>query len=55
MKIIQLLLVLTALSQLCSGLRFVNNGYEDLHVVIQDSVKESDKLIDRIKVYYSIK
>lgn len=32
------------------GLKFVNNGYEDLRVVIMDSVVENDQIIERIKV-----
>lgn len=32
------------------GLKLVNNGYEDLYIVLQDSIEENFKLIDRIKV-----
>ena len=35
------------------ALKLKNNGYEDLYIVIQDSIKENQKLVDRIKVSYS--
>ena len=31
-------------------LKLVNNGYEDLYVVIQEAVPESEELLDRIQV-----
>ena len=34
-----------------AGLKLVDGGYEDLYVVIGETVPESDELLQRIKVY----
>ena len=34
-----------------AGLKLVNNGYEDLYIVIGETVPEYDVLLDRIKVF----
>lgn len=34
-----------------AGLKLVNNGYEDLYIVIGETVPEHDVLLDRIKVF----
>ena len=34
-----------------TGLKLVNNGYEDLYIVIGETVPESDELLERIKVF----
>lgn len=52
MKFTWLLFVLSAFVHPSSGLRLNNNGYEDLYIVIQDSIKENDQLMERIKVIF---
>ena len=34
-----------------TGLKLISNGYEDLYVVIGETVPESDELLHRIKVF----
>lgn len=53
MKIHLLLLVLSlrAQFQFISALKLVDNGYEDLYVVIGENIEESEELLDRIKVF----
>ena len=32
------------------GLKLVDNGYEDLYIVIHEAVPENETILDRIKV-----
>ena len=50
MKAIFLVFAVSAIASQCDALKLLNNGYEDLYIVIQDSIKEDQNLIDRIKV-----
>ena len=34
-----------------TGLKLVNNGYEELYIVIGETVPENDELLNRIKVF----
>ena len=36
------------------GLRLVDNGYEDLYILINENIQESDELLDRIQVSVSL-
>ena len=50
MKIILLVFAVGAIANQSDALKLLNNGYEYLYVVIQDSIKENHQLIERIKV-----
>ena len=52
MKLFWSLFILTAFiySESVKGLKLVNNGYEDLYVVIQEAVPENVELLGRIQV-----
>ena len=52
MKVFFFLFALSAIASHFFALKLNNNGYEDLYIVIQDSIKENQKLIDRIEVSY---
>ena len=59
MALFWILFILTACtySESVKGLKLVNNGYEDLYVVIQEAVPESVELLGRIQVsnvFYSL-
>ena len=47
-----ILLVFVAVACSCNvyGLELVNNGYEDIYIIIKDRVPENDTLLDRIQV-----
>ena len=53
MKLFWSLFILTAFtySESVKGLKLVNNGYEDLYIVIQEAVPESVELLGRIQVF----
>ena len=53
MKLVWNLFILTVFtySESVKGLKLVNNGYEDLYVVIQEAVPESVELLVRIQVF----
>lgn len=51
-----LLLIIVASSTIrIEGLRLVDNGYEDLYIVIQETVSEDPQLLDRIQVWCAVK